>query len=543
MLIISEKFGRLGNNIYQLLNILKNADVNNSEININKLELDALININKIQESFKQKCDNIISNFMPKDLHLDQKRDINISSFFEIAKKYILPNLNINTQPLNSKICCIHIRSGDIFSEQGCMNPDYIQPPLAYYKKIISDLEDEYDKFILVTESDQKNQCIKSLLNWNPKIELHSKDKIQDYSILMRSQTLILSRSSFSDTVVFLSQNIKNVYFWNYNHCFSDEKQLPTRINFHPYILKDNYIAMGNWKNNLQQLELIKNYPVSKVEKQKCLIIFTTCKPFQGDDAWKQDQAIKSWTQLNGIRKKIIIIGNDIGIKEVSQKYNLIHCPNVKTLENIPFLDSMFEIANSYADNNDYMMWCNSDIIFFNDLIKNIKKFDELRISNKVHFKNFLLTGQRYDWHNPKIINNLNKETFMENMNSKNMRSTSVQQLDSQKYECSLHLPCGIDYLIHSKTSLKNKFDKKLVIAGQRHDMILFGIGINNDYFTCDISKTNFIIHQNHGEFRKKIEVLVKNNSFCEGIQMGMETSLFESQYCNNKIKFNYKTK
>ena len=27
-------------------------------------------------------------------------------------------------------------------------------------------------------------------LSWNPKIELHSKDKIQDYTILMRSQKI-----------------------------------------------------------------------------------------------------------------------------------------------------------------------------------------------------------------------------------------------------------------------------------------------------------------------------------------------------------------
>ena len=38
------------------------------------------------------------------------------------------------------------------------------------------------------------------------------------------------------------------------------------------------------------------------------LIIFTTCKPFIGDDAWRQEQAIKSWTLLEGIEKKIIII-------------------------------------------------------------------------------------------------------------------------------------------------------------------------------------------------------------------------------------------
>jgi len=43
------------------------------------------------------------------------------------------------------------------------------------------------------------------------------------------------------------------------------------------------------------------------------LIIFTTCKPFIGDDAWRQEQAIKSWTLLKNIEKKIIFRHLDIG--------------------------------------------------------------------------------------------------------------------------------------------------------------------------------------------------------------------------------------
>ena len=88
-----------------------------------------------------------------------------------------------------------------------------------------------------ISEKDKNNPCIQELLNYSSKIEFQSNSEIKDYELLMRSETLILSRSSFSDSVVFLSPNIKNVYFWNYNHCFSNEYELPTRINFHPYIL------------------------------------------------------------------------------------------------------------------------------------------------------------------------------------------------------------------------------------------------------------------------------------------------------------------
>ena len=103
------------------------------------------------------------------------------------------------------------------------------------------------------------------------------------------------------------------------------------------------------------------------------LIIFTTCKPFIGDDAWRQEQAIKSWTLLNGIEKQIIIIGNDEGTREICEKYNLIHEPVIKTLLSVPYLYEMFLIANKYATEEDVMLWTNSDMIYFQDMIKKIR--------------------------------------------------------------------------------------------------------------------------------------------------------------------------
>ena len=108
------------------------------------------------------------------------------------------------------------------------------------------------------------------------------------------------------------------------------------------------------------------------------LIIFTTCKPFIGDDAWRQEQAIKSWISLTGIEKKIIIIGNDEGTKEICEKYNLIHEKNIRTLENIPYLDDLLQIGAKHADKDDYLLWTNSDMIFYNEMINNILMCSEM---------------------------------------------------------------------------------------------------------------------------------------------------------------------
>ena len=277
------------------------------------------------------------------------------------------------------------------------------------------------------------------------------------------------------------------------------------------------------------------------------LIIFTTCKPFVGDDVWRQEQAIKSWTLLKGIEKMIIILGNDKGSADICKKYELIHRPDVKTLNGIPYLNSMFEIAREYGDDNDYFLWTNSDMIFFNDMIVNILYFNEFKKIKSIN--NFLLIGQRYDWHNPKILKNLTKENFINNSKMNNKKTVDVCKMDSSYNEYSLHAPTGIDYVVHSKTTFLDNFDKNLVIAGTRHDMILVGTGLQLNYFCCDITKTNTVIHQNHGYpggalVRRSIvrNKLQPNNARCKGIMACISdcpifTNIINKQFifCNKK--------
>jgi hypothetical protein len=275
------------------------------------------------------------------------------------------------------------------------------------------------------------------------------------------------------------------------------------------------------------------------------LIIFTTCKPFINDDAWRQEQAIKSWTMLEGMDKIIIVMGNDKGTKEICQKYNIIHEPEVKNLYGVPYLHAMFEIAIKYADKEDYLFWTNSDMIYYNDIIKNILAFDTFK--NHKQINNFALVGGRLDWHNPKILNDLSQKHFISNVNTNNRSTTDVCQLNSSKYECSHHKLCGIDYVIHSPTTFINRIDKNLVIAGTRHDLILVGTSITNKFYTCNITNTAFVIHQNHGyKFGKHgssklcVNVLIPNNTKCTGVLANIYEAPYQSQYDDNgEIVFN----
>jgi len=249
------------------------------------------------------------------------------------------------------------------------------------------------------------------------------------------------------------------------------------------------------------------------------LIMFTTCKPFIGDDAWRQEQAIKSWCLLKGIDIKIIVIGNDKGVKELCEKYKLIHEPGVKTLEGVPYLDDMFEIAERYSNENDIMMWTNSDMIYFDHMIQIIKDF-----LNKYNEKteNYILVGRRIDWFNPIILEEFSYEKFNKNINFNEYKNILVQKTDSEKYECAVHPECGIDYVIYNPGFYKDKIDKNLVIAGTRHDMILVGVGVNDkNCMSVNIGNQNHCIHQNHGYGYKDISNILKsNNNRCYGNQL-----------------------
>jgi len=270
MLILSEKFGRLGNNIYQLLNILLEAEERNDNINLQKLYfLNPIINIQGVEKLFnnthENKAEVIRHHFMPKDLHLVEKCKVNTVKFFEVAKKYIHLNFSCNMEPLNERKCLIHIRSGDLFNPGGGHSA-YIQPPLNYYKKIIDDTQNKYDEFIIVPEPDMKNPSIKLLDGYQNKVKMVLNSVFNDYNYLLRTQSIILSRSSFSDSTIFLNPNIKNIYFWNYGHNLCNTDIIPKHINVYPYNLTEKYIQMGEWNHCAQQLKLMIEYDIKNIK-------------------------------------------------------------------------------------------------------------------------------------------------------------------------------------------------------------------------------------------------------------------------------------
>ena len=155
------------------------------------------------------------------------------------------------------------------------------------------------------------------------------------------------------------------------------------------------------------------------------------------------------------------------------------------------------------------------------------------------------MIGKRHDWFNPKILENLSKEHFLSNIFLNEKTTMRVTKTNSEKREIAEHPSTGIDYVIHSPTTFINKLNKELVIAGTMHDMILVGTSLKNNYFTCNISETNFCIHQNHSKVenhnnRVNSKILINNNHRFGNITLMRKISdaPFKTIKINDKIMF-----
>jgi len=113
------------------------------------------------------------------------------------------------------------------------------------------------------------------------------------------------------------------------------------------------------------------------------LTIFTTCKPCNVDEFnIQQRQAMKTWTFLRP-RPEVLVMGTDEGTEEICQEFGFTWVPNVEKTDpgGVPYLDSMFRLADKMAD-NEHVALISSDIILFQPLMDCLK-------ACKAKFKDF----------------------------------------------------------------------------------------------------------------------------------------------------------
>ncbi len=119
------------------------------------------------------------------------------------------------------------------------------------------------------------------------------------------------------------------------------------------------------------------------------LTIFATAKPFQGQFASIQRNAIQSWTLLQP-RPEVILFGDDKGTAEVAKELGVEHEPKVELSDyGTPLLNDLFEKAQNRAS-YDLLCYVNADIILMSDFMAALRQ-----VANQM--PRFLMVGQRMD--------------------------------------------------------------------------------------------------------------------------------------------------
>jgi len=203
------------------------------------------------------------------------------------------------------------------------------------------------------------------------------------------------------------------------------------------------------------------------------LTIFTCPKSFEGVFKTIQRNAIKSWLNLN-CEKEIIVLGDDYGVDKICKEFNLKHIPEIEKEDNIPLISSIFEKAEKNAT-YDILMFINSDIMLFGDIIKPIKFCQD-------RFNKFIASGLRID-------TDINKEIDFSNKDE-------IDNLTKLEINFNQEKPFAPDYFIFKRGTFT--YLPPFLIGRFFWDNWIFYYAKRNKIPLIDLTYQLKAIHQNH---------------------------------------------
>ncbi len=162
---------------------------------------------------------------------------------------------------------------------------------------------------------------------------------------------------------------------------------------------------------------------------------FTIPKPFSGNIAILQRNAIQSWIRLHP-DIEIILMGDGSGIRETATEFGIRHIPDIECNEyGTPLVNDVFERAQAAAKNH-LLCYVNTDIILLKDFTSIIQG-----VSSR--FDRFLGIGQRWDL----------DMTMEVDFSDKNWGKRVFDLIESKG---RLHPETGMDYFLFSKGLFQN---------------------------------------------------------------------------------------
>jgi hypothetical protein len=206
------------------------------------------------------------------------------------------------------------------------------------------------------------------------------------------------------------------------------------------------------------------------------IVIITAPKPFVDSHITIiQTNAIRSWKAL-GKDVEIFMMGDEEGMKEICEEYQLRYFPEVESNEKgIPYIGAMFELAKQNT-NAEIITFVNADILLFSDFV-NASKIVNNQLSE------YLIVGQRWDYQEESLV------------------STDIDRWEEDyqkkvKTNGQLHQPSGSDYFIFPRHLYNQTPNFTVGRAGWDNWMIYHAV--TSPWPAIDASNQIMIVHQNH---------------------------------------------
>ena len=117
------------------------------------------------------------------------------------------------------------------------------------------------------------------------------------------------------------------------------------------------------------------------------LTLFAAPKPYVGEAAVAQLNALGSWARLEPA-PRVILIGDEEGIAGAARRISAVHVEEVeRTPRGTPRVDSVFAAAHGLVANGELLCYVNADLVLLDDFV---------RIAS-VGLERFLVGGRRLD--------------------------------------------------------------------------------------------------------------------------------------------------
>jgi hypothetical protein len=140
------------------------------------------------------------------------------------------------------------MRGGDILQKSLPPHPDYVQPPLSFYKRVIEDCP--VTRIIILTE-EMPNPCAKIIASMYPNCTIQTSKLINDVTTFLKATHVCFnSTGTFGTILAFMSPNIKMAYV----ACYTGPFNGPADMNVKSYVFPD-YIQPGQWRATDEQIK------------------------------------------------------------------------------------------------------------------------------------------------------------------------------------------------------------------------------------------------------------------------------------------------